>query len=124
MASQCSTSRVSRCNHRSSEWNAPFCDHGIGFCLFIWRGSECGLLKWLVEWFQVKEGCGFFDWADVVSEEEDAEKAKLRKKVGNLKLKLKEAEMKMKAVVVGMIECVLLRLLWFYYSATNCMLCP
>ncbi|MED6120408.1 hypothetical protein PIB30_020600 [Stylosanthes scabra] len=75
--------------------------------------------------YQVKEGCDFFVWTDVVSEEEDAEKAKLRKKVGSLKLKIKETERKMKVVVlVGMIECLLLMLLWFYCTATNRMLCP
>ncbi|MED6171397.1 hypothetical protein PIB30_040348 [Stylosanthes scabra] len=59
-------------------------------------------------------------------EEEDAEKVKLRKKVGSLKLRVKEAEMKMTAaVVVGLIECLLLLLLWLHNSATNrSMLCP
>ncbi|MED6168055.1 hypothetical protein PIB30_008405 [Stylosanthes scabra] len=115
-----------RCSHRSSKWNAPFCGHGMKALLRVSRTKENpGRRFWGCPRYEVKESCGFFDWADVVSEEEDAEKAKLRKKVRSLKLKLKKAEMKMKvAVVVGMIECVLLMLLWFYYSATNRMLCP
>ncbi|MED6140416.1 hypothetical protein PIB30_092997 [Stylosanthes scabra] len=40
--------------------------------------------------YQVKEGCNYFVWADSIYEEEDAEKVKLRKKVGSLKLKVKE----------------------------------
>ncbi|MED6218632.1 hypothetical protein PIB30_028330 [Stylosanthes scabra] len=127
MASQSSNSRVSRCSHRSSKRDTLLCEHGIKPVLRVSRTKENpGRRYWGCARYQVKEGCGFFVWANAEIEEEDAEKVKLRKKVGSLKLRVKEVEMKMKAaVVVGLIECLLLLLLWLHNSATNrSMLCP
>ncbi|MED6127024.1 hypothetical protein PIB30_084111 [Stylosanthes scabra] len=127
MASHSSNSRASHCSHPSSERNTLLCKHGIKPVLRVSRTKENpGRRFWDCANYQVKEGCNFFVWADSVYEEEDAKKVKLRKKVGSLKLKVKEAEMKMKAAaVVGIIECMLLLILWLHNSASShSMLCP
>ncbi|MED6213868.1 hypothetical protein PIB30_097530 [Stylosanthes scabra] len=83
MASHSSNSRASRCSHPSSERNTLLYEHAIKPMLRVSRTKENpGRRFWGCANYQVKEGCNFFVWADSVYEEEDAEKVKLRRRLG------------------------------------------
>ncbi|MED6189046.1 hypothetical protein PIB30_091814 [Stylosanthes scabra] len=60
-----------------------------------------------------EEQCDFFCWADLEQAEEDPEKAKLRRKVISLKLKVKAIEMRLQiAAIVGLVGWVWLISIW------------
>ncbi|MED6153238.1 hypothetical protein PIB30_099947, partial [Stylosanthes scabra] len=66
----------------------------------------------------VQDGCNFFCWADPPEEDGREEIAKLKKKVGTLKLWVKTAEWRLKvALVGGLVGWVCLLCLWVYDSA-------
>ncbi|MED6204168.1 hypothetical protein PIB30_006584 [Stylosanthes scabra] len=77
------------------------CHHGVRPVLRVARTKENhGRQFWGCAHYALQEPCEFFVWADSgLEQEEENEKLKLRRKVANLKMRVKRAE-RMKNVAV------------------------
>ncbi|RYR14175.1 hypothetical protein Ahy_B04g070781 [Arachis hypogaea] len=66
--------------------------------------NNFGRQFWGCVYYEIKEECEFFRWADPEGESENPQVASLRRKVVALKAKVMEAEWKLKvAAVLGMV---------------------
>ncbi|MED6156869.1 hypothetical protein PIB30_018441 [Stylosanthes scabra] len=114
MASESSRgSRASR-STASTQRRVLSCHHGEKAVLRVSGTKENPGRRF---WVCVRYACGFFEWADQEQEEEDLEKARLRKKVSSLKSRLRACELRLKiAVFVGMVGWALVYSLWLQNS--------
>ncbi|MED6218896.1 hypothetical protein PIB30_030787 [Stylosanthes scabra] len=118
MASESSCgSRASR-STVSTQRKVLSCHHGEKAVLRVSGTKENpGRRFWGCVRYAVREQCGFFEWADQEQEEEDLEKARLRKKVSSMKSRLRACELRLKITVfVGMVGWALVCSLWLQNS--------
>ncbi|MED6194813.1 hypothetical protein PIB30_032025 [Stylosanthes scabra] len=96
------------------------CHHGIESVLRVSGTKENpGKRFWgCVRYAVVKEQYEFFEWADKVQAEEDAEKERMRKKVSSLKTRLRACEMRLQITVfVAMFGWALVFSFWLQNSS-------
>ncbi|MED6112242.1 hypothetical protein PIB30_059902 [Stylosanthes scabra] len=107
-------SQTSRRSQSSSQRRPFLCEHGEPSVLRVSGTKDNpGRRFWGCRYYQVQDGCNFFCWADPPQEYGREEIAKLKKKVGTLKLRVKIAEWRLKvALVGGLVGWVCLLCLW------------
>ncbi|QHN87325.1 uncharacterized protein LOC107647458 [Arachis ipaensis] len=117
MAAQNSTSSRSK---SSSHGRLLLCSHSERSVLQTSGTKEnLGRRFWGCVYYEVHQGCNFFRWADLETEVEHSEIARMRRKVFSLKSRTKAAEWKLMVVAmlgffgwVGFLYLLLQNFLW------------
>ncbi|RYR67900.1 hypothetical protein Ahy_A03g014357 [Arachis hypogaea] len=118
MASESSRSSRTR---GSGQKRGLLCEHGERPVLRVSGMKENpGQRFWGYVYYEVKDECQFFRWADPEAETEDPQVARLKRKVVALKANVKASEWKlMVAVVLGMVGWVGCLFLWLPVSLNH-----